>query len=221
MVSYSLKSLSKLKRSSFILLLAFIFCIMTLTGFSGAEKVQTNLTIKINPENPEYGQGFQITGLLLTADGKPLGNKRITLETSEKSPDDPDTFAVVITKNTERDGEYEFTRPVDSPPEYIRVKFAGNDNYAPSTSNAIAVRGVGTDKAQIRAKNGSIIVHSTPEKADIYVDDILRGVTPYTVAEIPEGPHILNVTKKGYQNQSMEIYVTSKIDSSFDVSLIK
>jgi hypothetical protein len=210
------------KRLYFILILAFIICIFAVTGMVSGEKIKTNLTIGISPEDPTDDQVIYVSGHLLTDDGKPLGNKRVVLESSQMSADDPDSFELIITKDTERDGGFDFTRPADYGAEYIRVTYAGNDNYQPATSKVIAVKGAGTNKTVTKPqKSGSVVVHTTPMGANITVDDIFRGVSPYTVPNLLEGPHTLVVSKDGYKNQSIDVYVTSKIDSSFDVTLLK
>jgi len=178
------------------------------------------MSIEIKPENPSIEESFHVTGFLTTAEGKPLGNKRVTLESSLIGPEDPDSFAFIAIKVTERSGYYDFFRPVDSPPEYLIVKFAGNDEYEPVTSSVIAVRGAGTDNPQVRSNlTGNIMVNTYPQGADISVDDIIRGITPQKIVGLTEGPHILQVAKSGYMNQTMEVYVTHKNDVSFEISL--
>lgn len=185
-----------------------------------AEKIPTILTIDITPDNPTINQSFHITGLLSTADGKILGNKRVTLESSLKSVDDTERFSFIGIKVTGRDGKYDFFRPIDSPPEFLRVLYAGNDEYESVTSTIMAVRGVGTDHPQIHNNaTGSIMVSTKPQGADIYIDDIMRGVTPQKVAGLSEGSHVLKVAISGYQNETMEAYVTSETDASFEITL--
>ncbi|MFH0968837.1 MAG: PEGA domain-containing protein [Methanobacteriota archaeon] len=187
-----------------------------------AEKIPTNLTIGINPVNPTINESFHVFGLLTTKDGKPLGNKRVTLESSQKGVNDTEKFSFIGIKVTDREGGYEFFRPVDSPPEFLKITFAGNDEYEPVTSPVIAVRGAGTDHPQIRSNvTGSIMTSTNPQGADIYIDDIMRGITPQKVAGLSEGSHVLRVAKTGYQNETMEAYVTSGIDVYFDISLLK
>lgn len=185
-----------------------------------AEKVQTNLTIGIEPENPTINESFYVTGLLTKADGKPLGNKRVTLESSLKGENDLDGFSFVGIRVTDRKGKYEFYRPIDSPPEFLRVVFSGNTEFEPVKSSVIAVRDAGTDHPQVRSnETGSIMVSTSPQGADIYIDGVLRGVTPSGVADLSIGSHTLKVAIKGYQNDTMEAYVTPDDEVSFDITL--
>lgn len=187
---------------------------------ASAEKIPTILTINTTPENPTINESFHVVGVLTTANGKIMGNKRVTLESSLKGADDAESFSFLGIKETDRKGAYDFFQPVDSSPEFLKVVFAGNDEYEPATSTVLAARGAGTDHPQIRVNvTGSIMVYSTPQGADIYVDDIRRGITPQKVAGLPEGNHVLKLVKSGYQNQTMEAYVTSDIDASFDITL--
>ena len=200
-------------------ILVILICMMAgITGVS-AEKTKTNLTIMILPEDPTINQSFNVVGALKTVEGKSLGNKRITLETSRKNETDAGEFEYIGIKVTERNGNYTFFRPDDSPPEFLRAQFAGNDDYEPTTSPVIAVRGAGTDHPQKRTGTGSIMVYSSPEGADIYVDDIFRGITPNGVAGLSEGSHMLMVGKKGYPNQTTEVFVTMDRDATIDLSL--
>lgn len=202
------------------ILVCFI-CLIIGTGNVNAEKSETNLTIEISPEDPLINQSFHVTGFLMTIAGKSLGNKRVTLESSQKGGKDAEDYSFISIKDTGKDGSYDFLRQKDFPPEFLRVKYAGNDNYSPATSQVIAVKGAGTDHPQQTVKTGSIIVYSKPQGADIYVDNLKRGVTPATVGGLSEGPHTLNIIKGGYMNQSMEVYVTSKLDSSLDIEMVK
>jgi len=200
-------------------LICAVFIIIVPAGV-GAEKTSTNLTIGMIPNDPSLNQSFHVSGILASSDGKPLGNKRVTLESSQKSAQDSDSFEFIGIKDTDAGGKYDYFRPVDSPPEFLRVKFAGNDNYAPAISPVIGARGAGTDHPQVRAeKNGSIMIYTTPQGADVLVDDILRGVSPYHAGGLPEGSHVVTVAKKGYQNETMDVYVTSENDASLDITL--
>ena len=183
------------------------------------EKIPTSLSISALPVDPTINQSFHVSGILTSSGGEPLGNKRILLDSSEKSQNN-DSFSTIDMVVTERNGKYEFMRPKGSVPEYLRARFIGTDDYAPSTSQIIGVRGIGTDHPQIReGGTGGIMISTNPEGADIYINNNLRGVTPNKVAGLKEGSYTVNLTKEGYQNETMEAYVTADRDVSFDITL--
>ncbi len=203
-----------------------LICMVFIAGSTGAtagltpEKIPTILTIGALPVDPTINQSFHISGTLTSTGGEPLGNKRIILESSEKSNQDTDSFSSIDMVVTERNGRYEFMRPKGSSPEYLRVQFIGTDDYAPSMSQVIGVRGIGTDHPQIQeGGTGGIMLSTNPPGAEIYVNNVLKGVTPNKVAGLKEGSYIVNLTKEGYQNETMEAYVTADRDVSFDITL--
>lgn len=202
-----------------ILLLLFLSAGVTAAG---AEKTPTNLTITITPDNPGIGDTYTVTGVLSTAEGKGMGNKRVSLQFSVTTDDDDDAFEILETRVTDRDGAFRFFRAETANPEFVRLIYTGNDQYAPATSQAVSIRGAGTDHPLVDStRTGSIKVSTNPQGAEIFVDEILKGVTPLTVIDLPEGTHSLTLVKKGYQNETTEVFVTSKINNSFDVTLKK
>ncbi|MDD1723999.1 MAG: PEGA domain-containing protein [Methanospirillum sp.] len=216
--------LSRQQKHIHLSLLVISACLLLFaTGFTGvfADKTPTNLTIEINPPEPAIDEGFHVTGYLKTAEGKPLGNKVVVLETSPDGGKSSDGFAVITNTQTDRDGGYTFFRQKDYPPEFLRVRYAGNAEFAPAVSDALPVRGAGTDHPQVQIKTGSIKIVTSPDGADIYIDEVHKGTTPTTIGNLSEGSHTLRVTKKGYQDETMETYVTSKIDNALDIALSK
>ncbi|HWQ64215.1 MAG TPA: PEGA domain-containing protein [Methanospirillum sp.] len=210
----------------FLIRYLLFICLVLVTGSVGAiaglaqEKIPTSLTISALPVDPTINQSFHISGTLTTAGGEILGNKRILLDSSEKNREDNDSYSSIDMVVTDRNGRYEFLRSIGSPPEYLRVRFIGTDDYASCMSPVIAARGIGTDHAQIRkGGTGNIMISTNPEGAEIYINNTLRGVTPNKVAGLKEGPYIVNLSKEGYQNETMEAYVTADRDVSFDISL--
>jgi hypothetical protein len=203
-----------------IICLIVIVSVIVVTAGVGADKTPTNLTIGLSPAEPSVNESFHVTGILSSSDGKPLGNKHITLESSEKSATDSESFERLGIKDTDMDGKYDFFRPVDTPPEFLRVKFLGNDKFAPVMSKVISARGAGTDHPQIMTgKVGTVMIYSTPDRADVYIDDILRGVSPYHAGGLSEGTHNVTLAKKGYQNETQDVYISPKFDASLTITL--
>lgn len=193
------------------------------TGFAGAsaEKTPTNLTIGIDPPEPAIDEGFHVTGYLKTVEGKPLGNKIVVLETSPGGGTNSDEYSVITNTETDREGGYTFFRQKDYPPEFLRVRYAGNAEFAPAMSESHPVREAGTAHPQVQIKTGSIKIVTSPAGADIYIDEVHEGLSPTTIGNLSEGTHTVRVTKKNYQDETMEAYVTSKIDNSLDIALAK
>lgn len=201
-----------------------IILVTLCSGITSAviEKTGTNLSITISPDEPGIGDPFYVTGILASDDNKPLGNKKIILQSSETSSDSDEKFENLKTEVTARDGSFSFFRAETAKPEFIRVFFSGNDQYEKTTSNVISIRGAGTDNPLVQTNlTGSIKINTHPEGAQIFIDDVYRGVTPNTIAKLPEGKHILKIIKPGYLNETTETFVTSKIDNSYDYSLKK
>jgi hypothetical protein len=205
---------------------SLVICLVLVTGSVGViaglipEKIPTSLTISALPVDPTINQSFHISGTLTSAGGEILGNKRILLDSSEKNREENDSYSSIDMVVTDRSGRYEFLRSKGSPPEYLRVRFIGTDDYAPCISQVISTRGIGTEHPQVReGGTGNIMLSTNPEGAEIYINNILRGVTPYKVAGLKEGPYVVNMSKQGYQNETMEAYVTPDRDVSFDITL--
>ena len=54
---------------------------------------------------------------------------------------------------------------------------------------------------------GTISVSSTPPEADVYLDGVYRGTTPLIISDVSTGYHTIKITKAGYQDYLIEIYV--------------
>jgi len=104
----------------------------------------------------------------------------------------------------------------------VRITLA---NYQPYTVTAVVTAGGAYD---IRANlvpvtpgptpgtNGQITVRSSPSGADIFVDNLYKGVTPLTLVEIPKGSHTILLKMNGYQDWQSSVNVAA--GSSTDVS---
>lgn len=205
---------------AYVVVIAVLICIMTAFPCLAGEKKGTSLTINSSPESPSIDESFHVTGMLTTSEGKIMGNKRVTLESSVTDPDSADAYSFIGIKVTDRNGKYDFFRPSGLPPEYLRVTFAGNDEYEPAISLVLGMRGIGTDNVQVRTNaTGSVQVYTTPSGADVYIDGVLRGVSPQKIGGISEGPHSITVVKPGYMNETLDGYISSRIDARYDITL--
>ena len=64
--------------------------------------------------------------------------------------------------------------------------------------------------------NGQITVRSSPSGANIYVDNVYKGLTPLTLVEIPQGGHTILLRMNGYQDWQSTVNVAG--GSSSDVT---
>ncbi len=183
-------------------------------------RLPTALNITISPSVQAADHPFEVIGNLTGPDGEGLGNKRVILESSRYDSPDPDEYAFLALKVTSRSGAFRFYRPAETPPEFLRVTFAGNDEFQPSESAPVPARGAGTDDLQIRTnRTGSITVSTKPQGADIYINGEYQGLSYRKVSGLPEGPHVLTIAKIGYQNQTEEAYVTASRDAYYEITL--
>lgn len=206
-------------RLSVMIILASALSVFFLSSLGMAEKTPAALTIKSVPDAPDITHGFHVTGTLSTASGDPLGNKRVTLESSQINSDGPESFAFIAISVTDREGAFDFFRPKLSPPEYLRVTYAGNEMYEPAISPVLPVRGAGTDTPQRLRGTGSLTVNTDPIGAGIYIDSEYKGTTPSVLQGLDEGAHLVEVNLEGYQNETMEVYISPTRGSSFSISL--
>jgi hypothetical protein len=104
----------------------------------------------------------------------------------------------------------------------VRVTLA---QFQPYTVTAVVKAGIVYD---IRANmvpltpgptpdtNGQITVRSSPSGANIYLDNVYRGLTPLTLVDIPQGSHAIILKMNGYQDWQSSVNVLA--GSSTDVS---
>ena len=185
-----------------------------------ADKQETVISIGLDPEDPSADASFTIAGVLSDALGYALGNKRIILESSQDGDLDLPFESLAVT-NTDREGRYQFYRGSLSPPEYIRVKFNGNAQFAPAFSEIIPVKGADLVSAEDRPSRytGGLVLIGNPNGAMVILDGEMRGVTPFMLGGIAEGPHLLEIGKPGYQNQTMEIYIARDQKTTYSFTL--
>jgi len=188
-------------------------------GVSG-EKQETYLSVTVQPEDPPMGTAFTVTGNLTGAEGNPLGNKRVILQSSpDGNPAYP--FEQIMVSSTDRSGSFSFYRGNYTPTEYIRVAFLGSTEYIASFTDAVMVHNSGHNKTGVHPSRatGGIMITGKPDKSQIYLDGELRGETPLALNGISEGAHILEIGSPGYQNQTMEIFIAPERQTTFNFHL--
>lgn len=75
-------------------------------------------------------------------------------------------------------------------------------------------------QAEAKLAKGRVIVTSTPEGAQVFVDEVVRGVTPLTVAASP-GAHFVRVASEGYLSQTKSVTVAPYAKHELEATLEK
>lgn len=66
---------------------------------------------------------------------------------------------------------------------------------------------------------GDIIISSEPSEATVYVDNVIKGITPMTVSDISNGDHTVKVKLTGYDDYQTGIFVNSS-DVTLSINLV-
>ncbi len=75
-------------------------------------------------------------------------------------------------------------------------------------------------QAEAKLAKGRVIVNSTPEGAQVFVDEVARGVTPLTVAASP-GAHFVRVALEGHLGVTQSVAVAPYAKHEVQLSLEK
>jgi len=62
---------------------------------------------------------------------------------------------------------------------------------------------------KISSKNSELSVTTSPDGATVMVDDITKGVTPLTLADITPGDHTVTVTSVGFLTRTLKVKMTA------------
>lgn len=66
---------------------------------------------------------------------------------------------------------------------------------------------------------GQLVISSAPAGTDIFLDNIFKGITPATLADIPSGSHVLTLRKAGYADSIQTVMVTGGRSTPVSASL--
>ncbi len=66
---------------------------------------------------------------------------------------------------------------------------------------------------------GNLVISSNPSDATVYVDNVIKGITPLTVS-VANGEHVVRIRLDGYQESKTSVTVTSGGDVSIKPVLI-
>ena len=71
----------------------------------------------------------------------------------------------------------------------------------------------------VKDTTGEIVVKSSPVGANVFLDNVFRGISPLTLVDIPDGSHTLMVRMDGYTDQTQAVTVTGAVVTQVIVSL--
>ncbi|MGV8171175.1 MAG: PEGA domain-containing protein [Candidatus Woesearchaeota archaeon] len=79
--------------------------------------------------------------------------------------------------------------------------------YIYARSNTLNVTLTTNSTGNPTNQTGSLYVASSPSGASLYVDNIYKGVTPYTASGLTIGNHAVKLTKTGYNTYTTTKYI--------------
>lgn len=92
--------------------------------------------------------------------------------------------------------------------------------FVPGINNTRVVSNAEAKAQTESAAAGNVVVASTPDAADIYLDGNFKGNAPSTL-KVPAGKHTIKVTLAGYQDWTREIDVSAGSDVKLTATLTK
>jgi hypothetical protein len=104
----------------------------------------------------------------------------------------------------------------------IRVEMVGYQPY--STTVNVQVSTVSDVLATLvpipgHTTTGTVSVTSTPSGANVFIDNVLRGVTPLTLADIPAGSHLILLRLDGYKDYTTTQQVNAGATNTITAAL--
>ena len=67
---------------------------------------------------------------------------------------------------------------------------------------------------------GQIVIASTPAGAEVYLDNVFRGITPVTLSDILAGAHLVTLKQTGYTDASQTVTVTGGASTPVAIGLV-
>ncbi|BBL68501.1 PEGA domain-containing protein [Methanoculleus chikugoensis] len=103
----------------------------------------------------------------------------------------------------------------------VRVALSGYQDYTTSVivSGATTSHVTATLQPGQSTSTGSISVTSSPSGAEVYIDNVYKGITPLTVDGIATGTHAVRVALGGYSDWSTTVQVGAGSTASASASL--
>ena len=102
----------------------------------------------------------------------------------------------------------------------IRVEMTGYQPYATTVSVQVStVSDVIATHLPSPGTTGTLSVSSTPAGANVFIDNVLRGVTPITLADIQTGDHQILLRLNGYQDYTVTQLVNAGATNTITTTL--
>lgn len=214
--------------------IVILFTIFLLVHGTSASNNSTWITVDCQPWDGEESW-FWINGTLLNSANEPVAGKEIRLICSPSLTMDPDT-SIQYTIPTDDNGRFSFFTLLNQTTPYREIWFDGDKDYLScsiplSCENQLKESenaepseksndfSFSTHAYPDASTTGFIMAASEPPGAEIYIDNILHGVTPTLLANISCGVHDICFTMPGYKNMTMGTYVTAGKTSHIQSSL--
>ena len=101
---------------------------------------------------------------------------------------------------------------------------AASGVLSPATSAAFApAAGVAGTPAPAPAQNtpgtGTLSVATNPAGAQVFVDDVMRGLSPANLPALPAGQHTLRLEKSGYRNMTVPVSIEAGKTTDYSTGL--
>ena len=90
---------------------------------------------------------------------------------------------------------------------------AGTAGPTPAPSQAMAT------SAPAAPGTGTLSVITNPAGAQVFVDDVMRGLSPANIPGLPAGPHTLRLEKSGYRNMTVPVSIESGKTTDYSTGL--
>jgi hypothetical protein len=66
---------------------------------------------------------------------------------------------------------------------------------------------------------GSLAVSTSPQGAQVYIDGVLRGITPATIPGLPAGTHAILLKMDGFEELSTTVIITAGQTAEYTTGL--
>ena len=102
------------------------------------------------------------------------------------------------------------------PPTLI-TRTPGTVNGSAMTTSSPSVSGSQTTPVP---GNGSLSVTTDPAGAEVYIDGVLRGVSPATIPDLTAGTHMLRLKRQGYQVMTVPVGIPAGKTTEYSTALV-
>lgn len=206
----------------------------------GTDASQSYTAVRTSTPTPTPTSSLHIVNLKLSSSVDVI-TATVTTTGSGKLGIDLDTKSLVFTKDVTNDGETKAeikaslgehtvcVRDIDNNKEIkcesVEIKPTSTPNPTSTSTPAPTPSSTQTQtQTKLKASDtvdtyGRINIDSDPNEADIYLNNILYGTTPYS-ADVEIGSYTLKLTKNGYNDFTKKVIVKESSPTDVTVTLI-